>query len=186
MQSLRTVLLTTAVLISLYPAYLYLTRTPAPDAAPAVPAPMPRRTEEPAPPAAATTPASVAVESQTIMPLDGLSLEQFQEASSRASATGSALQNDAPYAVAASRAARQAIAALGHNPDFTLRYWLSPQFAADLAAGDPAAAVSTRRTVDNMLSILLGDTAGPEDFAQILQACSPEVQTLATQRRAQR
>ena len=121
-----------------------------------------------------------------IMPLDQETLSAFQEANSRATRQLSATDPVAFYAVAASLSARQAIAELGHDPDRTVQYWLSPQFAADVAAGDPAFAVSSQRTIANLLSVILGDQAGDEDFEQILAGLSPEVRELAIQRRTRR
>jgi hypothetical protein len=184
MQTLRTILLTAICLTGLYAIHAYWVRTGRPGTAPARSPTTRAETSAPAaqpdtaPPTPTTEPAS-----PEVMPVDGPSLEKFQEANSLATIQLAATQPDVPYAVAASRAARQAISALGNNPDQTLLYWLSPQFAEDVAAGDPAAAVSTRRTVDNLLSILLGDTAGPEDFARIMSECTPEVRALASKRR---
>jgi len=118
------------------------------------------------------------------MPLDSQTLSAFQEANSRATHQLSADNPGAAYAVTASLSARQAIANRGHDPDRTVQYWLSPQFAADVAAGDPAFAVSNQRTIANLLSVILGDQAGNEDFEQILTGLSPEVRELAIQRRA--
>lgn len=186
MQTLRTILLTAAVLAAVVAAYVFQTRTRAPQAEPLQP-PSPRETPAPAtrpdqhPPAPA--PEAVA---EIIMPVNGPSLEKFQEANSRANLQQSAEQPGLPYAIAMSRAARQAMTTLGHDPDLTLRYWLSPRFAEEVAAGDPAAATDTLRIVDNLLALLLGDTAGPEEFAQILTECAPDVQALAIERRARR
>ena len=183
MQTLRTILLTAAILAAVIAAYHFQARTRAPEQQPAPTAPVVRETPEPAAQPAAATPApEPAIAS--IMPVNGASLENFQVALSKATVQLTAEQPGVPYAVAMSRAARQAFAALGHNPDLTLLYWLSPPFAEDVAAGNPAAAVDTLRTVDNLLSILLGDTASPEEFAQILADCSPDVRALASQRRA--
>jgi len=86
--------------------------------------------------------------------------------------------------VTASRAARKAIAELGYDPDRTLRYWLSPRFAADVQAGDPKLAVSTRRTVDNLLSVMLCDQASRAEFNLILTELSPDARLFAVERRA--
>jgi hypothetical protein len=136
-----------------------------------------KKAEEAPPPETSAAPS-------VIMPLTGPDLERFQEASSRAFRQLDAESPGLPYAVAASLAARRAIAESGCDPDRTLEYWLSPQFPDDVAVGDPAAALSTRRTVDNLLAILLGDQAGPADFEQILNGVSPEVRALAIERRA--
>ncbi|HOW96512.1 MAG TPA: hypothetical protein P5567_03060 [Kiritimatiellia bacterium] len=109
------------------------------------------------------------------MPLTAPDLERFQEASSRATRELEAESPGLPYAVAASRAARRAIAAAGYDPDRTVAAWLSPSFTDDLA---------TRRAADNLLSVILGDPAGAEDFEQILQELSPALQDAARERRA--
>ncbi|MBP7828409.1 MAG: hypothetical protein KA248_00685 [Kiritimatiellae bacterium] len=111
----------------------------------------------------------------SVMPLAAPDLERFQEASSRATRELEAESPGLPYAVAASRAARRGIAAAGYDPDRTLDAWLSPPFTADLA---------TRRAADNLLSVILGDTAGDADFARILDELDPEVRALAMERRA--
>lgn len=182
MQTWRTILLTAAVLAAVVAAYVFQSRARARHAEPASP---PNRQEAPAPRtdehAPAPGPQAVA---EKIMPVNGPSLEKFQEANSRATAQQSAEQPGLPYAIAMARAARQAMTTLGHDPDFTLRYWLSPRFAEEVVAGDPAAAVDTLRSVDNLLAILLGDPAGPEEFAQILTDCAPDVQAQAMERRA--
>ena len=183
MQTVRTILLTAIILVAVGAAYLFLARTRAPETQPVPPTPAVQETPDPATQPVAAPPApEPAVAS--IMPVNGASLEKFQEALSKATVQFAADQPGVPYAVAMSRAARQAFAALGHNPDLTLLYWLSPPFADDVAAGHPAAAVDTLRTVDNLLSILLGDTAGPDEFEQILAECTPDVRVLARQRRA--
>ena len=187
MQTLRTILLTAAVLAAVVAAYVFHARTRAPETQPAPPTPAVRETPDPAKRPVETARARAPAPDTAItsvMPVDGPSLEKFQEVLSATTVQLTAEQPGVPYAVAMSRAARQAITALGHNPELTLLYWLSPPFAEDVAAGNPAAAVDTLRTVDNLLAILLGDTAGPEEFAQIMDECAPDVRALAMQRRA--
>ena len=55
--------------------------------------------------------------------------------------------------------------------------WLSPPFTADLA---------TRRAADNLLSVILGATAGDADFARILDELGTEIRALALWRRAEK
>jgi hypothetical protein len=136
--------------------------------------------------AAPTTGAEPAAGPGILLPLDGKSFEAFQKATSRITVRLAAENGELSYAVTASRALLEAITEVGHDADRTVQYWLSTQFAADLAAGNPNEAVSTRRTVDNLVSVLLGDQAGPEDFEQILAGLSPDVRALAIQRRARR
>jgi|GEM_PF-2117715 hypothetical protein len=182
MQTWRTILLTAAVLAAVVAAYVFQSRARARHAEPASP---PHRQEAPAPRTDEHAPGPQAV-AEKIMPVNEPSLEKFQEAASRATVQQSAEQPGLPYAIAMARAARQAMTTLGHDPDFTLRYWLSPRFAEEVVAGDPAAAADTLRSVDNLLTILLGDPAGSEEFAQILTDCSPDVQALAIERRARK
>ncbi|HBA85276.1 MAG TPA: hypothetical protein DCZ95_14405 [Verrucomicrobia bacterium] len=113
-----------------------------------------------------------------VMPLDETTLEQFQEASSRAMSQSNGL----PYAVAASASLRMAMAELGHDPDKTLLYWMSPRFQKDLANRPEAMSIS--RSTANLLSLALGDQAGDEDFALILKQLSTEVRAAAIERRS--
>ena len=118
-----------------------------------------------------------------IMPLDERTLERFQEANSRAMSRLLEQQNGLPYTVAASVSLRAAMADLGHDPDKTLLYWLSPQFQKDRANGNQKEAVSLSRTTGNLLSIALGDNASGEEFAVLLKQLSPEVRAAAIKRR---
>ena len=118
-----------------------------------------------------------------IMPLDEKTLERFQEANSRAMSRLLEQQNGLPYTVAASVSLRAAMVELGHDPDKTLLYWLSPQFQKDIANGNQKEAVSLSRSTGNLLSIALGDNASDEEFAVILKPFSPEVRAAAIQRR---
>ncbi|MBU1694091.1 MAG: hypothetical protein KKC51_09025 [Verrucomicrobia bacterium] len=118
-----------------------------------------------------------------IMPLDERTLERFQEANSRAMSQLLEQQNGLPYTVAASVSLRAAMADLGHDPDKTLLYWLSPKFQKDRANGNQKEAVSLSRSTGNLLSIALGDNASDEEFAVILKQLSPEVRLAAIKRR---
>lgn len=182
---------TLTILVGVIAAGVYLLRH---DEPPPPPAPTPKPsattppTPEPATAAITTDPTLAPATGQPagVLPLDNVSLEQFQEANSRITTQLSTEHQGVPYAVAASMAARRAIAELGHDPNQTLIYWLSPQFKADLAAGPPALIPSSQRTVDNLLSILLGDQASPDEFEQILTGLSPDVRRPAAERRARR
>lgn len=120
-----------------------------------------------------------------VLPLDVKTLGDFLEAMSRNTVKLEAEQNPLPYAVLSSKAAYSAIMEVGRDPERTLRYWLSPQFEADMAARGPTA-TSDRRTVDSMLTILLGDRASEEEFAAILEHLPPTLSQDLTARRAMR
>lgn len=185
---------TLTILVGVIAAGVYLLRTGDAPPPPNVPPPAQPVVAPPAPepraPAAVrdVTPirADTAAPPAGVLPLDNVSLEQFQEANSRITAQLSTEHQDVPYAVAASMAARRAIAELGHDPNQTLVYWLSPRFKADVEAGPPALIASTLRTVDNLLAVLLGDQAGSNEFEQIMSGLSPDARQLAEQRRVHR
>ena len=190
----RMMVLTLTILVGAIAAGIYLLRTGEPPPPPPAPPPAPpvvaRPGSEAAAPGTDPVPAPArgtdAVVPAGVLPLDNVSLEQFQEANSRITTQLSTEHQNVPYAVAASMAARRAIAELGHDPNQTLVYWLSPAFNDDLAAGDPALAVDRRRLVDSLLAVLLGDQAGTNEFEQILSGLSPEARQRAVQRRAHR
>lgn len=139
----------------------------------------------------APTPEQQAVEAAATKALVVLPVEEevFQKfhatwgaAQERLREGGSAFSPPAQSALAV----REAIIELGYDPNETILYWLSPQFAQEVAARDPAAASSTTRTVDNLLSVALGDQLADEEFAQVVASYSPAVWAAARQRRAAR
>ena len=139
---------------------------------------------EPAPPAERvepeTDPTPTDERLPTVMPLNEANLERFQAANSQS--VEASLKQGLPYSVAASRAVCESIRSLGHDPDATLLAWMSPGFADEMRAADPAGAVSTLRTIDNLLNVALGVGASEQDRAVILSAFSPDVRALASQR----
>jgi hypothetical protein len=134
-------------------------------------------------PAAPVESEEAAATRMDIMPLDGDTLGRFQEANSRAVTVLSRANIGLPYAVVQAEAIRAALVEMGHDPEETLLYWLSPQFQQDLANGDPREIVDRTRLTGNLLSLALGDQASDEEFAGIIAPFSPELQAAASSRR---
>lgn len=179
-----------AGIVALVAGAVYLLRTDAPEASPAT-APDPiTAAATPGPSgAAAEAPATRSGAAEPdhqpgVLPLDNPSLARFQEMLSQVTTQFMAIVPDVPYPVRTARAAQETLLNLGYDPDRTVRYWLSPEFEADLAReSQPGRAVDARRTTDNLLSILLGDQGGTEEFEHIIADYSPEAQALARARR---
>lgn len=122
--------------------------------------------------------------SNTIMPLDDATIEAFQEAQSKATQQLHESEKDMSPVVESAIAVRKAIKAVGHNPDKTLLYWISPEFRAEVAAGNPAEVSMKLRMTANLLSVALGDSASQEEFDTILSHSSQDLRIAAQKRRS--
>ncbi|HMO50323.1 MAG TPA: hypothetical protein PKE26_08370 [Kiritimatiellia bacterium] len=110
-----------------------------------------------------------------VMPLDGATLERYQEANSKATRALMAKHPDMPYALRAATALRRAIRETGYNPDETVAAWLSPEFRRDLFAEDPAGAVGAIRFAEAQCAVALGTGADEETAARIAALWSKDV-----------
>jgi hypothetical protein len=121
--------------------------------------------------------------SRAIMPLDEKTLEKFQEANGRINALRQSETNGLTPVEINAASFQEAVKEIGYNPEKTILHWLSPEFQAEVRAGDPAKMTDTLRLTDSLLGAALGDGATSEEFERIIGRYSPAVQDAARKRR---
>jgi hypothetical protein len=118
-----------------------------------------------------------------VMPLDGETLERFQEANSREVAALQANPKGMTYYQMASTGFRRAVTDVGYYPSETLVYWLSPKFRDDIMANEPTRATDLLRLTESLIKVALGDGSPDDEFETIITAFTPAVREAARARR---